>query len=140
MTEVTLWTADHLSSGTRDTSTEALQERAMEILADGGRINEAAQSCGVSTKTVQRWLDDPACAAYLEYIRGLMRSQRFAKRERHIAEAYDLVHRANIGELAADDPRVVDARVTLRETEHAIYNPDARSDVSIRKRRPGTAD
>lgn len=127
------------------TGNEVQQERAAEVLADGGRIREAAEAAGVNVKTIQRWLDDdPTFGQYLIAIRELMRSSRWAKRERHVAGAFDVVDRAmhperypEYEQIHPEDPRVPIALAILQQTEHAIYNPDQRADVSIRKRKPG---
>jgi hypothetical protein len=112
----------------------------MELIAVGATMRQAADDVKVDVRTIERWLDIPSVAHYLEYVRGLMRSQRWAKREAHIAAAYDTVKAAMDGTMHPEDPRVPIALAILQQTEHAIYNPDQRADVSIKKRRPGAQD
>ena len=113
-------------------------ELVAECIAAGGSMRDAANLVKVDIRTVRKLFDDGAFCDYLEYIRGLMRSQRFAKRERHVATAFDVAQKAMRGELdlSIEENRVAleVARETLTETEHAIYNPERTIDVIRRGR------
>jgi hypothetical protein len=115
-----------------DTGVTAEQERAAEVLAEGGRLQQAAEAAGCTIQTVQRWCNEQAFIEYTVNLRASQRAQRAAKRSRRIRQAYDIEHEVLSGRLDADDPRAVRAAAILRDTEDRVYRGDDDDSVDTR--------
>ena len=111
------------------------QEKAAEVLADGGRCWQAAKVAGVDIRTVQRWATDETFVEYCVELRRSIRAVRRAKRERIIRQALDVQGEVLSGDRRGDDPAAKLAERILEQTEWRVWERDPDSWIERAERR-----
>lgn len=103
------------------------QEKAAEVLADGGTRAQAASAAGVTWRTIERWCNEPQWGdfqAYTVELRRSLQATRRAKREKVVRMALDVMAEVLAGERDYSDDRAREARDILRDTEWRVYLAD----------------